>query len=212
MPTTDMPELNQIAESLKSFGGNPQKAAPLASILGFKPEHSPVNLLAGSATPLVASFSQCDDSLGVQGLYRVGKVAVDLGSVGLFVAVLTTWGDRPSHRDRARSAVASALVEHAEERRFLFIMVPHAGCSEGELVVLRARHSSAGAGPRDTLSASIDLAAPKLQHRQALDQLAIPPGATLRQVSERWQRMFVLLDLLESFSRKNPSKKYYGLK
>ncbi len=36
-----MPELNEVAEALKQFQGDAQRAAPLASVLGFKPFSTP---------------------------------------------------------------------------------------------------------------------------------------------------------------------------
>ncbi|MBI2855649.1 MAG: hypothetical protein HYX93_02245, partial [Chloroflexi bacterium] len=42
-----MQATSDIADVLKSFGGDPQRTAPLASFLGFQPISSPEDQLAG---------------------------------------------------------------------------------------------------------------------------------------------------------------------
>ncbi len=187
-----MPELSQIAESLKAFGGNPQKATPLVSILGFKPEVSPENLLGKHVTPLVAFFNQRTDRFGVLGLYRVGSVTADPGTAGLYVAVVNQWGERPHERDRARRRIARALVEHQQDSRSLFIMVQDASmvATEAEFVLPRAATEGKGQGPVATIRAAVDLMKPTRFHRELLAELALPSSPSLRQVSEHWQKAF----------------------
>ena len=119
-----MPELSEVAEALKEFGGDPQRADSLASVLGFEPSRAPADLLAGHATPLNRFL---EARFGVRELYRVGGIATGTGSAGLYVAVLDNWGARSSDRDRPRRRVARALIEYAvQDARHMFVMVPSA--------------------------------------------------------------------------------------
>ena len=100
-----MPELGEIAEALKTFEGRPQKASSLASILGFEPVQSPVDLLSGQITPLIRFL---DARFGADQLYRVGGIATTAGTAGLYVATLNDWGGRSSERDRPRRRLGRA--------------------------------------------------------------------------------------------------------
>ncbi|MBA7688855.1 hypothetical protein ES703_97344 [subsurface metagenome] len=122
-----MPELSEVAEALKQFQGDAQRATPLASVLGFRPFSTPSDLLAGHTTPLAQFFDSRSDRFGVDQLYRVGSTTTDTSSVGLYVAGLTEWGIRSSDRDRPRRRVARALVEYqTQDARSIFIMVSSA--------------------------------------------------------------------------------------
>ena len=44
---TESPEQDDIAVTLKGFGGDPQRASRLASFLGFEPIPNPQDWLAG---------------------------------------------------------------------------------------------------------------------------------------------------------------------
>ena len=115
-----------IVTALSDFGGDSQRAAPLASFMGFQPIHSPEDQLAG---PLRAGlkwfFGQRSDNFRVKELYRVGAYDAKPGSVGLDVAVLTEWGMRSTDRDRPRRRIARALVEQAPDARSTVILVPN---------------------------------------------------------------------------------------
>jgi hypothetical protein len=118
-----LPTLSEVAEAVKDFGGEPQAAQGLASVLGFEPITSPVDLLSGPATPLQRFL---ESRFGVRELYRTGGIQTDNGTAGLYIAVLNDWGTRSVDRDRSRRRVARALVELERDARSIFVMVPNA--------------------------------------------------------------------------------------
>ena len=90
-----MATTGDIVEALRAFGGDPQRASPLASFLGFQPISSPEDQVAGPLRGgLKWFFAQRSDNFGVQELYRVGTHEAEPGTVGLWVAVLSEWGLR----------------------------------------------------------------------------------------------------------------------
>jgi len=189
-----MPELSEVAEALKEFGGDPQRADSLASVLGFEPSQAPADLLAGHATPLNRFL---EARFGARGLYRVGGIATDTGSAGLYVAVLDNWGARSSDRDRPRRRVARALIEYAvQDARHMFVMVPSALLKqrEAEFVLPRStadvRKHGSPSGVISTVRALVDTEKPSRFHRELLCELAIRPGASLLHISQRWQKAF----------------------
>lgn len=188
-----MPELSEVADALKQFGGDPQRGDRLASILGFEPLHVPVDLLGGRATP-ISSF--LDARFGVSELYRAGGIDTGTGSVGLYIAVLGDWGARSSDRDRPRRRTARALVEYQQDARSMFIMVPNAlqKRREAEFVLPRStadlRKQSASSTVVSTVRALISLDEPTRFHRELLRDLAVRPGASLLDISRQWQKAF----------------------
>ncbi|MEW6033602.1 MAG: TaqI-like C-terminal specificity domain-containing protein [Chloroflexota bacterium] len=194
-----MPDLSLVAQRLKYFCGDPQKAGPLASVLGFQPTPSPVDLLAGHVTPLSAFFNFRTDRFGVLGLYRVGGLTADPGCVGLYVTIISNWGIRPHERDRARRRIARALIEHSQDDRSLFIMVPDGIRREAEFVLPRAGGDGTGRGPVATVRALVDLHEPTRFHRELLSALWVRPGAALREVSELWQKTFSVERVTRAF-------------
>lgn len=184
--------LNEVADAITKFGGDPQKATALASVLGFQPSHTPADLLGGRMTPLNQFL---DARFGVRQLFRVGAINVDSGSVGLYVAVLDDWGNRSVDRDRSRRRVARALVELERDARSLFIMVPNALQTkrEAELVLPRSAadlRGQKGGGVVSTVRALIDLQGPSRFHRDLLCEISISPGTSLLGISQQWQRAF----------------------
>lgn len=188
-----MQELSEVADALKQFGGDPQRADRLASILGFEPLHAPVDLLGGRATP-INSF--LDARFGVSELYRAGGINTGTGSVGLYIAVLGDWGARSSDRNRPRRRTARALVEYQQDARSMFIMVPNAlqKRREAEFVLPRStadlRKQSASSTIVSTVRALVSLDEPTRFHRELLCELAVRPGVSLLDISQQWQKVF----------------------
>lgn len=189
---------SDVAEALKSFGGDPQQAAPLASFLGFQPISAPEDQLAGPLRGgLKWFFAQRSDNFGVKELYRVGSYDARPGTVGLWVAVLSDWGLRSTDRDRPRRRIARALVEQVPDARSLVILVPNdlqrPLNQQAEFVMPRLAAAGKGADSSTAVSsvrATIDLQAPNRFHRDLLRRLVIQPGDSLLDVSLRWQREF----------------------
>src|SRR5918996_1153595 len=188
-----------LEQALKAFGGDHQKAAPLASFLGFQPVNSPEDQLAG---PLLGSlkrfFAQRTDRFGVKELYRVGSCNASPGTVGLWVAVLTEWGNRSIDRDRPRRRIARALIEQVSDNRAMAILVANdrrrSHRREVEFVLPRSAASvgkSSDSGTAVTsVRALVDLDDPNRFHRDLLRSLVIQPGSSLLDVSLRWQQEF----------------------
>jgi len=188
-----------IAEALKAFGGDPQRAAPLASFLGFQPVLSPQDLLAGPLRGgLKWFFAQRTDYFGVKELYRVGSYHAGPSSVGLWVAVLSDWGLRSTDRDRPRRRIARAIVEQVQDARAMVILVPNElqrpHVKEAEFVLPRSAAAvSKGVDTGTAVSsvrALVDLESPNRFHRDLLRELALWPGASLLEVSQHWQKVF----------------------
>jgi hypothetical protein len=188
-----MPTLSEVANGITQFGGDPQKAAALASVLGFQPYHTPADLLGGRTTPLNQFL---DARFGVRQLFRVGGINIDSGSVGLYVAVLDSWGARSSDRDRPRRRVARALIEgYLPDARSVFIMVPNLlqRPTEAEFVLPRSSadlRRSKAANVVSTIRALIELQEPSRFHRELLCELAVGAGASILGISQQWQRAF----------------------
>ncbi len=188
-----MPTLSEVADAITQFGGDPQKAAALASVLGFQPYHTPADLLGGRTTPLIQFL---DARFGVRQLFRVGGINVDSGSVGLYVAVLDSWGARSSDRDRPRRRVARALVEgYLPDARSFFLMVPNLlqRPTEAEFVLPRSSadlRRGKVANVISTIRALIELQEPSRFHKELLCELAVGTGASILGVSQQWQRAF----------------------
>lgn len=195
-----MPQLSQIAPAVKAFGGDPQRAGPLAQVLGFEPIPSPLDILSGRATPL-SRFVEA--RYGVHQLYRVGTAKAQPASVGLYVAVLQDWGDRSSDRDRARRRVARALVDMGQDARSLFFLVPNdlSDRAEAELVLPRtgAGTTSESSTGISTVRALIDLREPTRFHRELLLDLSIAPSLSLASVSQQWQKAFSVEQATKTF-------------
>lgn len=198
-----MPELSEVAEAVGKFKGDPQRASALASILGFEPSHSPVDLLGGQATPLNKFM---DARFGVNQLYRIGVINTDTGSAGLYVATLNSWGGRSSERDRPRRRLARVLVEYQKDARAILVMVPNqlVTTREAEFVLPRSsadlRKETAAHNVIGTVRALVDLEDPSRFHRELLRDLAVRPGTSLLEVSQQWQR---------AFSVERATKKFY---
>jgi adenine-specific DNA-methyltransferase len=165
----------------------------LASVLGFQPYHTPADLLGGRTNPLNQFL---DARFGVRQLFRVGGINVDSGSVGLYVAVLDSWGARSSDRDRPRRRIARALVEgYLPDARSVFIMVPNLlqRPTEAEFVLPRSSadlRRGKAANVVSTIRALIELQEPSRFHRELLCELAIGAGASILGISQQWQRTF----------------------
>lgn len=188
-----MPTLSEVADAITQFGGDPQRAATLASVLGFQPSHTPADLLGGRTTPLRQFL---DARFGVRQLYRVGGLNVDSSSAGLYIAVLDNWGARSSDRDRPRRRVARALIEgYLPDARSIFIMVPSSlqRPTEAEFVLPRSSadlRRGKAANIVSTIRALIELQEPSRFHRELLCELAVGPSASILDISQRWQRAF----------------------
>lgn len=188
-----MPTLSEVADAITQFGGDPQRAATLASVLGFQPFHTPADLLGGRTTPLNQFL---DTRFGVRQLYRVGGLNVDSSSAGLYVAVLDNWGARSSDRDRPRRRVARALIEgYLPDARSIFIMVPSSlqRPTEAEFVLPRSSadlRRGKAANIVSTIRALIELQEPSRFHRELLCELSVASGISILEISQRWQRAF----------------------
>ena len=194
-----MPAVVDVSDALRAFGGDPQRAGPLASFLGFQPVTSPEDQLAGPLRGgLKWFFAQRSDRFGVKELYRVGSYDADHGSVGLWVAVLTEWGRRSTDRDRARRRIARALVERTADARALAVLVPNElerrHLREAEFVLPRSA-AAVGKGAQtptavSSVRALVSLDRPTRFHRDRLRELVIQPGESLLDISLKWQREF----------------------
>ncbi len=182
-----------VADILRDFGGDPQRAESLAAFLGFDPVPSPEDRLAGALSGGLKQFlrGRGDGGFGVSELYRVGGRKADPAEAGLWIGVLSDWGYRSSDRDRSRRRITRALVEHVPDRRALALLVPPTTDPrhEAELVFPRTQIGSAN-GAVTSIRAHLDLDNPTRFHRDLLRGLRIPPGASLLEVSRLWQQQF----------------------
>lgn len=182
-----------LADVLADFGGNPQRAAGVASYLGFEPIPDPEDRLSGALSGGLKQFIQgrSDDGFGVRELYRVGRTDADPAEAGLWIGVLSDWGQRSSDRDRSRRRVARALVEHVPDRRALAFLVPPVSDTrrEAELVFPRTQIGASN-GAVTSVRALVDLQDPTRFHRDLLRGLRISPGGSLLDISRTWQREF----------------------
>ena len=185
-----------IGQLLREFGGNPQQAQSLARFLGFNPIPNPEEQLAGPLTAGIKQFFRIqEDQFGVNEFYRVGSQTTHPSSAGLWVGVLSNWGQRSSDRDRARRRIARALVEQVPERRSLALLVPPTGESTGEAELIFPRTplqdpDSSSSQTVTTVRALVDLNEPTRFHRDLLRDLVIPKQASLLEVSRLWQQHF----------------------
>ena len=116
-----------VADILRDFGGDPQRAEGLAGVsLGFEPIPNPEDRLTGPLSGGLKQFLRGpnDGGFGVSELYRVGSRKADPAEAGLWVGVLSDWGYRSADRDRSRRRITRALVEHVPDRRSLALLVP----------------------------------------------------------------------------------------
>ena len=192
MTTTEsVPDVGAV---LSDFGGDPQRAEGLAAFLGFESVADPVDRLGGRQQSNLKNYfhNSSGDRFGVHQLYRVGERGVRPGSVGLWIAVLNDWGNRSSDRDRARRRVARAMVQQTADRRALVLMVPPAEDRriEAELIFPRTRVGASAGGSVTSIRAHLDLNEPTRFHRDLLRELRIPIGASLLDVSHRWEQQF----------------------
>lgn len=182
-----------LTHLLADFGGNPKRAAGVASYLGFEPIPDPEDRLSGALSGGLKQFIQgrSDDGFGVRELYRVGRTDADPAEAGLWIGVLSDWGQRSSDRDRSRRRVARALVEHVPDRRALAFLVPPVSDTrrEAELVFPRTQIGASN-GAVTSVRALVDLQDPTRFHRDLLRGLRISPGGSLLDISRTWQREF----------------------
>ena len=183
-----------VAAILSDFGGDPQRAQGLAEFLGFESIPDPAGRLRARQASNLRNFfhNSVGDQFGVHELYRVGERNVRPGTVGLWIAVLSEWGNRSADRDRARRRVARAMVQQTGDRRALVLMVPPAEDrrDEAELIFPRTRVGDSAGGSVTTIRAHLDLNDPTRFHRDLLRELRIPAGASLLDVSRRWEQQF----------------------
>ena len=182
-----------VADILRDFGGNPQRAEDLAAFLGFEPIPSPEDRLAGALSGGLKQFlrGRGDGGYGVSELYRVGSRKADPAEAGLWVGVLSDWGYRSADRDRSRRRITRALVEHVVDRRALALLVPPSTDPrrEAELVFPRTQIGTTN-GAVTSIRAHLDLDNPTRFHRDLLHGLRISPGLSLLDVSRLWQQQF----------------------
>ena len=182
-----------VASILQDFGGDPQRAEGLAAFLGFEPISNPEDRLAGALSGGLKQFlrGRGDGGFGVSELYRVGSCKAAPAEAGLWIGVLSDWGYRSSDRDRSRRRLTRALVEHVPDRRSLALLVPPSTDPrhEAELVFPRT-HVGSSNGAVTSVRAHLDLENPTRFHRDLLHGLYVSPGASLLDVSRRWQQQF----------------------
>ena len=182
-----------VADILRDFGGDPQRAEGLAAFLGFEPIPNPEDRLAGPLSGGLKQFLRGpnDGGFGVSELYRVGSRKADPAEAGLWIGVLSNWGYRSSDRDRSRRRITRALVEHVPDRRSLALLVPPSvdPRREAELVFPRTQVGSSN-GAVTSVRAHLDLDNPTRFHRDLLRGLRITPRASLLEVSRLWQQQF----------------------
>ena len=182
-----------VKSILSEFGGDPQRAEGLAEFLGFEPIPNPEDRLAGALSGGLKQFlrGRGEGGFGVSELYRVGSRRATPAEAGLWVGVLSEWGYRSTDRDRSRRRITRALVEHVPDRRSLALLVPPPNDSrrEAELVFPRTQIGASN-GAVTSIRAHLDLNSPTRFHRDLLRGLLIPPGASLLEVSRKWQQEF----------------------
>ena len=183
------------ATALQEFGGNPQQAQGIADFLGFKSINNPVDQLAGPpASALAAFFGSHQDRFGVKELYQAGRQETVPAAAGLWVAVLSDWGRRSGDRDRARRRISRALVEQVPERRNLAILTPPDGDRSREIELLFPRipatATESSSKTVTSIRALVNWDNPTRFHRDLLRDLQIKPGASLADISFRWQEQF----------------------
>ena len=193
-----------VESILAEFGGDPQRAEGLAKSLGFEPIPNPEDRLAGLLSGGLKQFlrGRGDRGFGVSELYRVGGCKAAPAEAGLWVGVLSEWGYRSSDRDRSRRRITRALVEHVPDRRSLALLVPPPSDSrrEAELVFPRTQIGASN-GAVTSIRAHLDLNSPTRFHRDLLRGLRIPPGASLLEVSRKWQHEFSVERVTTKFYR-----------
>ena len=182
-----------LADILRDFGGDPQRAEGLAAFLGFESLPNPEDRLAGALSGGLKQFlrGHGDGEFSVSELYRVGSRKADPAEAGLWIGVLSEWGYRSSDRDRSRRRVTRALVEHVPDRRSLALLVPPQTDRrrEAELIFPRTQVGSSN-GAVTSVRAHLNLDNPTRFHRDLLRGLRISPGMNLLDVSRLWQQQF----------------------
>ena len=169
--------------------------APLAQTLGFDAITHPVDWMADSVGPYRSRLEGL-----VRTLRRAGGYTAQGMDVGLWVAETCEWPRLPSERDRIRRRVAKALVEATADARMLIVLA-HPAQRDFELVFPRVRPKR-GLG---TVRALIDREYPTRHHLELVEQLILPDGQNLLQVSKRWGEAFsverVAKDFYEAFRK-----------
>ena len=193
-----MSTVDTIKATLREFGGNPHQAQGIATLLGFDPIHNPQDeLSSGSASAVKSFFSVPGEQFGygVKALYRVGDRVRQDTSCGLWVGVLSDWGQASADRDRSRRRITQALVDGTSEAGSLAFLTPpdHQAREEAELILPRAPKLLHGDTESQAVSitrATVNLAEPSDFHCALLDDLSVQGQPTLFDVARHWQSQF----------------------
>ena len=185
---------DDITHHLREFRTNPVHATGLVGFLGFDSIAEPADEISSQAhSPLREFFCSRSDKYGVGELYRIGIRDAEPSSVGIWVGVLSDWGQSSSDRDRPRRQIAKALVEQVAEQHNLAILTPPAADPRTEAELIFPRATNPGSSANQTVAsvrALVDLNNPTPSQVELLRDLQIPKQASLFDVSRRWQERF----------------------
>jgi hypothetical protein len=154
----------------------------LASSLGFEAETQPTDFLDDRASALHRRIADISD-----GLFRVGSLPVQGGTMGFWAASLRKWGERSADRERARRRITRALGELAPANDIRFLLTITAeGQQDLELVLPRPRQDKSFG----TIRAVIDRKEPTNHHLQLLADLVLETGLSSAAALRRWSEAF----------------------
>lgn len=205
----DLPAAEQhpMRTALRLLSGEPNDAGGFAEELGMRAIRSPLNLIppgetSGLATALKGYAAR---------LFRVGEAKLDAGTAGLYLVYLDEWHERASQREKYRRRVARALVDQqTTDARWLAVLLDqnahqrvNAGQdhAEVEFILPRTRTKDRRGPSVGTVRATVNPHDPSRYHLELLESLKIPAGASLLDLTRRWN---------EAFSVERVTKRFYA--
>ena len=183
-------ELAIIRQALKRAAESGSHAS-LAEALGFAPVEHPIDFLSDTSSEATERLRPLTKSLS-----RVGGFESGRAHAGLWVAMLSEWGDRNTTRERARRRLAKSLVELAPagDRSALLILTAE-GVDDIEIVLPRRRSN----GSLGTVRALVSRSDPTRHHLELLESLVLKPGDETVAITRRWSDAFNVERVTKSF-------------